>query len=32
MMKNFVNAVGHNEKEFQYLQQKFPQVCESKIK
>jgi len=32
MMKNFVSAVGHNVKEFQYLQHKFPQVSESKIK
>jgi hypothetical protein len=32
MMKNFVSAMGHNGKEFQYLQQKFPQVSESKIK
>jgi hypothetical protein len=32
MMKNFVKAVDHGVKEFQYIQQKFPQITESKNK
>jgi hypothetical protein len=32
MMKNFVRAVDHDGKVFRYLQQKFPQISESKVK